>query len=40
MLTPTLKIKRAKIEETYQPRVASWYAQNRGVVWAEATQAR
>jgi len=40
LLTPTLKIKRGKIEETYQARVASWYAQNRGVVWAEAAQAR
>jgi long-chain acyl-CoA synthetase len=40
LLTPTLKIKRGKIEELYQARVASWYAQNRGVVWAEATRAR
>jgi long-chain acyl-CoA synthetase len=40
LLTPTLKLKRGNIEEAYQGQVAGWYAQNRKVVWAEATQAR
>jgi long-chain acyl-CoA synthetase len=39
-LTPTLKIKRGKIEEAYQGQVAGWYAQNRKVIWAEAVHAR
>jgi long-chain acyl-CoA synthetase len=39
-LTPTLKIKRGKIEEAYQGQVAGWYAQNRKVIWAEASHAR
>ena len=40
LLTPTLKIKRGKIEEAYQKHVAGWYAQSRNVVWAEASPAR
>jgi len=35
-LTPTLKIKRGKIEDAYRNQVPSWYAQNRKVIWAEA----
>jgi long-chain acyl-CoA synthetase len=34
-LTPTLKIKRGKIEDAYKPQVPGWYAQNRKVVWAD-----
>jgi long-chain acyl-CoA synthetase len=36
-LTPSLKIKRARIEEAYAAHVAGWYAQRSKVVWAEAT---
>ena len=32
-LTPTLKIKRAKLEETYGPAVEGWYGQKKPVVW-------
>ena len=39
-LTPTLKIKRGKIEEAYASQVAGWYAQNRKVVWSESTASR
>ncbi len=35
LLTPSLKIKRGKIEEAYSSQVAGWYAQNRRVIWAE-----
>jgi long-chain acyl-CoA synthetase len=34
-LTPTLKIKRGKIEDAYKAQVPGWYAQNRKVVWAD-----
>lgn len=40
LLTPTLKIKRSKIEESYQRQVARWYAQGQKLVWAEASHAR
>jgi long-subunit acyl-CoA synthetase (AMP-forming) len=40
LLTPTLKIKRGKLEETYDKQVAGWYSSGRKIVWAEATQAR
>jgi long-chain acyl-CoA synthetase len=40
MLTPTLKIKRSKIEEAYAGQVAGWYAHNRKVVWAEPSATR
>jgi len=33
MLTPTLKIKRARIEAAIAPNVDSWYAQQRSVLW-------
>ncbi len=36
LLTPSLKIRRAKIEEAYGPRVASWYAQNKKLVWSDS----
>jgi long-chain acyl-CoA synthetase len=39
-LTPTLKIKRAKIEEAYGSQVAGWYAQNKRVIWSEARAGR
>ena len=39
-LTPTLKIKRGKIEDAYSSQVPSWYAQGRKVVWADAPAPR
>jgi long-chain acyl-CoA synthetase len=33
LLTPTQKIKRASIEETYAPYVDGWYTQKTKVVW-------
>ncbi|NHB58249.1 AMP-binding protein [Acinetobacter sp. 194] len=33
LLTPTMKIKRNKIEERYQPKLDDWYKQNKQVVW-------
>jgi long-subunit acyl-CoA synthetase (AMP-forming) len=38
-LTPTLKIKRSKIEEAYKSQVPGWYARNSKVVWADAPAA-
>jgi long-subunit acyl-CoA synthetase (AMP-forming) len=32
-LTPTLKIKRAKLEDVYGPQADGWYSQRRPVVW-------
>lgn len=32
-LTPTMKLKRAKLEEIYGPMAAGWYEQKRPVVW-------
>jgi len=32
-LTPTQKIKRSKIEETYNPEVDAWYSQKKKVIW-------
>jgi long-chain acyl-CoA synthetase len=32
-LTPTLKIKRSVIEDTYGPRVPGWYEQRQQVIW-------
>lgn len=40
LLTPTMKIKRAKIEEAYSSQVAGWYAQNRKIVWADSAPSR
>jgi long-subunit acyl-CoA synthetase (AMP-forming) len=34
MLTPTLKIRRAKLEAAVAPQLAKWYAQEGPVVWA------
>jgi long-chain acyl-CoA synthetase len=39
-LTPTLKIKRGKIEDAYKTQVPGWYAQNRKVIWADAASNR
>lgn len=39
-LTPTLKIKRNKIEDAYRQQVPGWYAQNRKVIWAEGPAPR
>ena len=36
-VTPTLKVKRNKVEEVYAPHFASWLAQGRPVVWADAS---
>ena len=33
-LTPTMKIKRSRIEEGVAPQVEVWYAGNSKVVWA------
>jgi long-chain acyl-CoA synthetase len=35
-LTPSLKIKRSKVEDAYSSYVSGWYSQRRQVVWAEA----
>lgn len=32
-LTPTQKIKRTTIEDTYQPKVDGWYAEKKKVIW-------
>ena len=34
MLTPTMKIKRANIEKSIEPRLDAWYAANQPVQWA------
>ncbi len=35
-LTPSLKIKRSRVEEAYAAQVPGWYAQHRKVVWADS----
>jgi long-chain acyl-CoA synthetase len=35
-LTPSLKIKRNKVEDAYAPQVDGWYAQRRKVVWVDS----
>jgi long-subunit acyl-CoA synthetase (AMP-forming) len=32
-LTPTLKLKRSRIEKTYSPFAKGWYAENKPIVW-------
>jgi long-subunit acyl-CoA synthetase (AMP-forming) len=32
-LTPTMKMKRSKIEDTYEPRIDEWYGVGQQVVW-------
>jgi hypothetical protein len=32
-MTPTLKVKRAALENAYTPLVDAWYRQGRPVVW-------
>lgn len=39
-LTPTLKIKRSKIEDAYRNQVPGWYAQDRKVIWADQAPSR
>jgi long-chain acyl-CoA synthetase len=39
-LTPSMKIKRGKIEEAYKNQISGWYAQNRKVIWAEVAASR
>ncbi len=34
LLTPTLKLRRAAIEERYASRVKAWYAHTKNVIWA------
>jgi long-chain acyl-CoA synthetase len=34
-LTPTMKMKRSKIEDTYGPRIDEWYGADQRVVWEE-----
>ena len=34
LLTPTMKLKRARIEETVKPALESWYGAKKPVVWA------
>jgi long-chain acyl-CoA synthetase len=34
-LTPTMKMKRSKIEDTYGPRIDDWYGAGQRVVWEE-----
>ncbi|NVO05233.1 MAG: hypothetical protein HXX19_04485 [Rhodoferax sp.] len=36
MVTPTLKVKRARIEEVYGAQYALWLGQKQPVVWAKA----
>ena len=36
LVTPTLKVKRPRIEEVYGPHYAAWQAQHQPVVWAQA----
>ncbi len=33
-LTPTMKIKRSRIEALAEPHIAGWYAANKSVIWA------
>jgi long-chain acyl-CoA synthetase len=39
-LTPTLKLKRAKIEDAYKNEVTGWYAQNQKIIWADSASSR
>ena len=32
-LTPTMKLKRSRIEETYSPLADGWFAENKPIVW-------
>ena len=32
-LTPTMKMKRSKLEDTYGPKSEEWYGAGRGIVW-------
>ena len=33
-LTPTMKLKRSRVEAALAPQVSAWYAENKPVVWA------
>jgi long-chain acyl-CoA synthetase len=39
MVTPTLKVKRARVEEAYGAHYANWLAQKQAVVWLAAQPA-
>jgi long-chain acyl-CoA synthetase len=32
-LTPTMKIKRSKLEDSYGPKTESWYSAAQPVIW-------
>ena len=32
-LTPTMKLKRSRLEETYGPLADGWYAEKKSIVW-------
>jgi long-chain acyl-CoA synthetase len=34
-LTPTMKIKRSTIEDTYTPKSEAWYTASKRVVWED-----
>ena len=34
-LTPTMKIKRSKLEDTYGPKANGWYSAGQRVVWED-----
>lgn len=40
LLTPTMKIKRARIEEQYGPMCGFWYAEGKRVIWEDSSTAR
>jgi long-chain acyl-CoA synthetase len=40
LITPTLKIRRAAVEEVYSSMLEQWRAQNRPVVWESIPAAR
>jgi len=33
LLTPTLKVKRANIEQRYEPQLDQWYAAGTDIIW-------
>ncbi len=39
-LTPTMKIKRSRIEDAFESSVDDWYSAGQRIVWKDAAQAR